>query len=72
MRPKKLRVHKGMVPTLLSALAQLTHASLRNPVSMPSIPLPGDEERASGTSISPGRLAEPHPQGYSAVINIKP
>lgn len=72
MRPKNLRMHKGMVPTLLSALTQLTHASLRTPVNMPSIPLPGDEERASGTNISPRRLAEPHPQGNSAVIDIKP
>lgn len=41
MGPKKLRMHKGMVLTLLSALTQLTHASLRSPVSMPLIPYPG-------------------------------
>jgi len=67
MGPKKLRV-----PTLLSTLAQLTHASLRSPVSKPLIPCPGTRSRHQAQIFSPRRQAEPHPQGNSAVINIKP
>jgi len=48
MGPKKLRVHKGMVPC------------------------PGTRSRHQAQIFSPRRQAEPHPQGNSAVINIKP
>ena len=36
MGPRKSRWHKGLVLTLLSALAIFTHASIRTPVKMPT------------------------------------
>lgn len=49
--PRKFRKHKGLVLTLLSALAILTHASIRTPVKMPYSPLLGNKEPVSGTVL---------------------
>lgn len=49
MNPRKFRGHKGLVLTLLSTLAKLTHASIRIPVRMPYSSLPGNKELVSGT-----------------------
>lgn len=69
--PRKPQKHKGLVLTLLSALTQLTHASLRIPVRMPLISCPELRGRHQAQKISPQRLAQPHPYGHSAVIKFK-
>ena len=51
MGPRKPRRHKGLVLTLLSTLARLTHASIRDPVRMPHSFPPENKELVSGTPI---------------------
>lgn len=64
--------HKGLVLALLSALYSTYTCKYPHPCENALNPPAGDEERVSGTNFSPRRPATPHPQGISAVINIKP
>lgn len=52
MGPRKLRKHKSLVLTLVSALVKFIHASIRIPVRMPYIfPLRGKKEQVLGTTL---------------------
>ena len=59
MGPEKPRKHKGLVLTLLSTLAKLTHASIRTPVRMPPFSTE-NKEQVSGT---------PPPQAHDALFS---